>query len=137
MAGWLARASVYCLPARYEPFGLSALEAAMSGCALVLGDTPSLREIWGRNAIFVPPDDHETLVLVLNALATDSTLREKMAARAARRGGLFDAYTMAQSYQQLYRHMLGQSRHLPDTQIQTRAWATAKGRIGSSGGDTA
>ncbi len=32
------------LPARYEPFGLSVLEAALSGCALVLGDIPSLRE---------------------------------------------------------------------------------------------
>ena len=31
-------ASIYALPARYEPFGLSILEAALSGCALVLGD---------------------------------------------------------------------------------------------------
>ena len=36
------------LPARYEPFGLSILEAALSGCALVLGDLPSLRELWDR-----------------------------------------------------------------------------------------
>ena len=46
LAAWLARAAIYCLPARYEPFGLSVLEAALSGCALVLGDIPSLREIW-------------------------------------------------------------------------------------------
>src|SRR4051812_30039934 len=32
LAAWLGRASIYCLPARYEPFGLSALEAALSGC---------------------------------------------------------------------------------------------------------
>jgi len=42
-AGYLARASLYVAPARYEPFGLSILEAALSGCALVLGDIPSLR----------------------------------------------------------------------------------------------
>ena len=33
----LSAASVYVLPAKYEPFGLSVLEAALSGCALVLG----------------------------------------------------------------------------------------------------
>ena len=57
----LAAASIYALPARYEPFGLSALEAALSGCALVLGDIPSLREVWGDAAIFVDPDDHDAL----------------------------------------------------------------------------
>ena len=39
---WFARAGIYALPAVYEPFGLSVLEAALSGCALVLGDIPSL-----------------------------------------------------------------------------------------------
>jgi glycogen(starch) synthase len=57
LSAWLGRASIYCLPARYEPFGLSVLEAALSGCALVLGDIPSLREIWRHRAVFVAPDD--------------------------------------------------------------------------------
>ena len=47
------RAAIYALPARYEPFGLSVLEAAASGCALVLGDIPSLRENWADAAVFV------------------------------------------------------------------------------------
>src|SRR5439155_5441375 len=55
LASWMARASIYALPARYEPFGLSALEAALAGCALVLGDIPSLREVWGDTAIYVNP----------------------------------------------------------------------------------
>ena len=54
-------ASIFALPARYEPFGLSILEAALSGCALVLGDIPSLRELWAGAAVFVPPDDHKAL----------------------------------------------------------------------------
>ena len=38
-------ASIYALPgAISQPFGLSILEAALSGCALVLGDISSLRE---------------------------------------------------------------------------------------------
>ena len=57
LAGWLRAAAIYALPARYEPFGLVRLEAALSGCALVLGDIPSLREVWGDAALFVAPDD--------------------------------------------------------------------------------
>ena len=57
LADWYGRAAIYALPARYEPFGLSALEAALSGCALVLSDIPSLREIWEDAAFFVSPND--------------------------------------------------------------------------------
>src|SRR5690606_14640847 len=61
MRNLYARAPIYVLPARYEPFGLTPLEAALGGCALVLGDIPTLREVWGRAAVFVPPDDHAAL----------------------------------------------------------------------------
>ena len=63
----IARAAIYALPAHYEPFGLSILEAAMSGCALVLGDIPSLREIWGDAAVFVHPDNRDAVARCLAA----------------------------------------------------------------------
>src|SRR5690606_3875973 len=61
LAQWMGRAAVFALPARYEPFGLAVLEAALSGCALVLGDIPTFRELWDDTALFVPPDDHAAL----------------------------------------------------------------------------
>jgi len=64
---WFERAAIYALPARYEPFGYSVLEAGHAGCALVLGDIPSLREVWKDAARFVSPDDPAAL---------ESTLRE-------------------------------------------------------------
>jgi glycosyltransferase involved in cell wall biosynthesis len=85
LASWYARAAIYALPARYEPFGLSALEAALSGCALVLGDIPSLREVWQDAAVFVPPDNPELLEAALRRLMDDPPQRERMAARAADR----------------------------------------------------
>src|SRR5439155_1168938 len=60
-----AEASIYAWPARYEPFGLSVLEAALSGCALVLGDIPSLRELWEGAAWFVPADDDGALAAAI------------------------------------------------------------------------
>jgi glycosyltransferase involved in cell wall biosynthesis len=106
MEGWMARAAIYVLPARYEPFGLSVLEAAHSGCALVLGDIPSLREIWGKAALYVRPDDHDGLAAAVQRLADDARLRSDMAARARRRAERFTAARMVARYSAAYDALL-------------------------------
>ena len=58
-----AEAPVFASLARYEPFGLSVLEAARSGCRLVLSDIPSFRELWDGVARFVPLDTDPTPAL--------------------------------------------------------------------------
>src|SRR5205085_8005383 len=88
-----------------EPFGLSALEAARAGCALVLGDIPSQREVWQDAALFVPPDDPDALAATVQSLVDDPTRRAMMAARARRRAASFTAYRMARSYFALYRRL--------------------------------
>jgi glycosyltransferase involved in cell wall biosynthesis len=82
LAHQLSRASIYALPARYEPFGQTVLEAALSGCALVLGDVRSLREVWGSAALYVPPDDHTALRETLLSLIEDPGLRQRLGSRA-------------------------------------------------------
>lgn len=95
LAAAMGTAAIYCLPARYEPFGLSVLEAAFSGCALVLGDIPSLRETWDDAALFVPPDDHHALRRRLQGLIDDPAARAALALAARRRARLFTAQAMA------------------------------------------
>ncbi|MBN8726364.1 MAG: glycosyltransferase family 4 protein [Xanthomonadales bacterium] len=97
-----ARAAIYALPARYEPFGLSILEAAQAGCALVLGDIPSLRENWDGAALFVPPDDHDALQHALQGLIDDEMQRTRLAAAARRRAARFTAAAMVDAYLQAY-----------------------------------
>jgi glycosyltransferase involved in cell wall biosynthesis len=106
LAGWLGRAAIYALPARYEPFGLSALEAAFAGCALVLGDIPSLREVWGDAAAFVPPDDAEALRATLTALADDGARRQALAERAQGRARRYTPRAMADGYFDAYRGLM-------------------------------
>lgn len=110
LAAWLARASVYALPARYEPFGLSALEAAFAGCALVLGDIDSLREVWGDSAVFVPPGDADALADALNRLAADDALRAEMAGLARLRALRYTPGRMADGYASAYRGLLRRRR---------------------------
>ncbi|HEX8913045.1 MAG TPA: glycosyltransferase family 4 protein, partial [Humisphaera sp.] len=106
MARKLAKAGIYCLPARYEPFGLSALEAALSGCALVLGDIPSLREVWGDAAAYVPPDDADALAATLRILIDRSNERQELARRARVHAARYTAEAMASRYLESYRQLL-------------------------------
>lgn len=102
LAQQLGAAAIYAAPARYEPFGLSVLEAALSGCALVLGDIPSLREIWGEAARYVAPDDHAALARVLSSLIQDPAERQRLGAAARSRALNFTAERMAERYLQAY-----------------------------------
>ncbi|HLK66762.1 MAG TPA: glycosyltransferase family 4 protein [Bryobacteraceae bacterium] len=110
LARWYGRASIYAHPARYEPFGLCVLEAALSGCALVLGDIASLREIWRDAAIFVPPDDTNALQSAINNLIQRPSLRDEMALRATARARSFTADRMAQTYAEIYASQAGMRR---------------------------
>ena len=111
LAGWMEHAPVYALPARYEPFGLSPLEAALAGCALVLGDIPSLREVWGGAALYVPPADHEALAAVLNRLIDDPDLREQQARRAREQAIRYTPAAMAAGYLEAYDQVLAAAGH--------------------------
>ena len=106
LRAWMARASVYVLPARYEPFGLSILEAGLSECALVLGDIPSLREHWEGAAIFVAPDDRQALRNAIQQLIDSPARRAELGRRARVRGEEFTADRMTDAYQHLYDQLL-------------------------------
>jgi glycosyltransferase involved in cell wall biosynthesis len=110
LAAWMAQASIYALPARYEPFGLSVLEAAQAGCALVLGDIASLREVWGDAAVYVPPDDREALRYELAALIDDGRRRGVLAERSRRRAGTLTVERMAAGYTDTYREIADEVR---------------------------
>jgi glycosyltransferase involved in cell wall biosynthesis len=102
LALWLGHAAIFALPARYEPFGLTVLEAGLAGCALVLGDIPSLREVWDGAALFVPPDQPDALAKVLEHLSRDAWWRERLAQRARARALRYTPARMAHAYTALY-----------------------------------
>jgi glycogen(starch) synthase len=107
LARWLGEAAIFAHPARYEPFGLAVLEAALAGCALVLGDIESLRENWDGAAEFVPPGDDAALAAALAALARDAARREALAARARARALPLGPARMAEGMLAVYRALAG------------------------------
>ena len=102
----LAEASIFLLPSRYEPFGLSALEAGLSRCALVLSDIPTLREIWQEAALYAPPDDTARWAEQINKLIADKPLRKYMAQKAWETALQFTSRKMASQYLVLYKELL-------------------------------
>lgn len=97
------RASIFVGTSRYEPFGLSPLEAAFSRCALVLNDIPTFREIWGESACYFQTNDAGDLERVLRNLVEDRQLRLTFANLAYRRAAsLYTAHRMVDQYVQLY-----------------------------------
>ena len=108
LAQELSAAAIYVSPTRYEPFGLTALEAGLGGCVLVLGDLASLREVWGHAAVFVGPDDPNELVRTLNELVADPVRRARLGQRARTRALEFSPRRMAGDYLEAYRACLSQ-----------------------------
>ena len=113
----LARAPIFVLPALYEPFGLGPLEAAFSGCALVLGDIPSLREVWGDAAVFVDPRDEAALRDSLQALIDDPAELSARQSSAGARAQRFNAEAMAAAYLDAYAELLAEDRTLEEAAV--------------------
>lgn len=110
MRNWFSTASIYALPALYEPFGYTPLEAGLSACALVLGDIESLRETWDGAAVFVGPNDSNALKSELLQLISDNNYCHEMGRRARERALQFNSQRMAQEYLKAYADLLVHSQ---------------------------
>jgi glycosyltransferase involved in cell wall biosynthesis len=102
----LSEASIYVLPAKYEPFGLSALEAALSGCALVLAKIPTLHEIWGDAAVYFDVQNSEELELAVNTLIEDKNLLKKYRKKVFERAQKYHISKMTASYMEAYQQII-------------------------------
>lgn len=102
---------IFVSAARYEPFGLAVLEAALAGCALVLSDIPTFRELWDGAASFVAPGDVDGYVAAIAALGDDPARRAAAGASAAARAARFTPAAMAQATAAVHERLLhGQGR---------------------------
>ncbi len=98
----MAGASVFASAARYEPFGLSVLEAAQAGLALVLPDIASLRELWDGAALFVAPGDAAGFS---HAMLRALDAPEGLAAAAGKRAGRYGVAALAAGTAEVHRRV--------------------------------
>jgi glycosyltransferase involved in cell wall biosynthesis len=96
----LSQTRIYLSAARYDPFGLLPLQAALAGCALLLSDIPSYREVWGDAAAFFEPRE---LRERWHWLLEDDPACASLAARARQRAlERYSPARMAEGYREVY-----------------------------------
>jgi glycosyltransferase involved in cell wall biosynthesis len=103
---WLSARPVFVSSALYEPFGLAVLEAASAGCALILSDIPTFRELWDDVAIFVSPRDEEGFTRAIRDLVGDDFERAVLGRGARERAARYTPDAMAAQMASLYRSLL-------------------------------
>jgi glycosyltransferase involved in cell wall biosynthesis len=109
LAGLLSARPIYASAALYEPFGLSVLEAAQAGCALVLSDIATHREIWGGAAIFVPRRDDTAFAAAIQDLLDDPDERAQLSQVARARAQIYSPERMARGMADIYARLSAQS----------------------------
>lgn len=116
-------AAIFTAPSLYEPFGLSVLEAAARGCALVLSDIETFRELWGDAALFVDPRDPRALEHALQELSRNDGLRTALQRAARIRSRRYCRAQMLSGYRAAYsgitRAIVPQSR---DLAVSSQEW---------------
>jgi glycosyltransferase involved in cell wall biosynthesis len=90
-AAEMASCDVFMLPSGYEGWGMTAIEAAAQGAAIVMTDVGCAGEALRDDVecLVVPVGDQAALTAALVRLATDGGLRRRLGAAAALRGTEF------------------------------------------------
>lgn len=120
----MRRAAIFVAPALYEPFGLTVLEAATAGCALVLSDIATFRELWDGAALFVDPRSPSALQHAILRVAEDAGLRTAFQSAARDRAARYPLAATVAGYCSVYDRM-----HRPAMSAQEvrPGWAMAAG----------
>ncbi len=100
-----AESAIYLVTSLYEPFGLSAIEAAQCGCAIVARDIPSQREVWSDAATYFKSADDLKAALE-HLAANDEILHQAQGKALVRARGMYSREMMTRSYLTLYRELL-------------------------------
>ncbi len=106
LAERLAARPVFVSTARYEPFGLGVLEAALAGCALVLSDIATFRELWDEVATFVAPGDDAGFAAAIDAFIAAPASRSAAGEQARRHAARYGPAAMAAGVDAIYRRVL-------------------------------
>jgi glycosyltransferase involved in cell wall biosynthesis len=106
----LAAMDVFVLSSKFEPFGVSLLEAMAAGKAIVSTSVNETAEILedGRCGVLVPPEDSAAMADALRRVLSDQGMRQSLAhAARARAERCYGVTAMTRAYEALYSELAG------------------------------
>ncbi len=102
---FLSALEVFCMPSRWEGFGLALVEALACGKPSVVSDVDSLPEVLGDAGLLVPTEDPDALARAVAGLLDDPARRADLASRARARAEVFSVEKMVAAYERLYEEL--------------------------------
>jgi len=104
------KAEVVVMPSLFEGFGLPALEAMASGCALIATRAGGLREVVGEGedggGILVEPGNEKELLEALNKILDNPALRKNLEERGKRRAQKYSWKKVNKEIERVYEQEL-------------------------------
>ncbi|SFP83499.1 glycosyltransferase family 4 protein [Sphingomonas rubra] len=102
----LASRPIHVSATRFEPFGLSVLEAALAGCPLVLSNIDTFRELWTGAALLVADETPEAYAAAIRRIEADPALRTHLGEAARLRAARYTPAAMAGAMAAIYAGLL-------------------------------
>jgi len=103
---WLyAAARAFVFPSFYEGFGLPVLEALTCGCPVVTSKVSSLPEVAGDAAVYVDPEDVDSIADGILRIAEDDGLRQSLSERGLAQARQFSWRRCAETTMGIYRRV--------------------------------
>lgn len=120
MADWYRAATVFAMPSRYEPFGMTGIEAMACGTATILTTNGGLwrTATFGRHAMFADPFDAEEFGIAIYQLLKYPNVRQRLQRMGAHK--VRSLFTWTGIAQQLA--SLAEDRHSPSMNIIADDW---------------
>ena len=108
----LSAIDIFVLPSYVEGLSTSLLEAISCGRAIVCSDIAANREVLtiGQEALFVDPNDSDSIKEAIELLATDTKVRSELSHRAKIRSYIYDEDAVFPLYLRCYEELA--ERHL-------------------------
>ncbi len=107
LPGLYRRARAFVMPSLWEGFGLPLLEAMACDVPVVASDIPAHREVAGEAAVFVRPDDVESMADAIDKVWSSESLREQLVAEGHHRVDQFSWEATARHTLDVYESLTG------------------------------
>jgi glycosyltransferase involved in cell wall biosynthesis len=104
---FMEMADIFVLVPDRESYGLVIIEAMNAGCAVIVDDDVTRKEIVGDAGVFVSPGNVEMLTEAIGLLVKDQTLRQRMQAAAMDRvRTVFLPATVGRQYENAFKALV-------------------------------
>lgn len=100
-------ATAMFFPSKYEGFGLPILEAMASGTPVVTCDNSSLKEVGGNAALYVEPEDIDSMAHIMEQFENDSLDVDSIKKAGILQASKFSWETCARQTIEVYKKCLG------------------------------